>query len=515
MKKTLWALAFLGGSTLFAVCCHAAAMPLANGDFSSGASGWNFWTGGTGAGAFTVEGGQAKIVVSAPGPNNWSVGFTHPGIPITQGRVYQVEFDAQADGPLDLVAEVHLDRDPWTSYSKQKTFALTAAVQHCTLTFTMRLDSDPMAALQLMMGGQRAATLRLDNAVISDLGADSAEPAFPAGLTDTVVTKGMEDCTVFTFSQVLPKDVAYQVFKVKPDLNIRTLMKWGTQGQHSADYDFGNSKKYHYFGTLYAGGITTIIQKHEFATEAEFQDMVTRDAAGEAVPWAAVLGGGSSDPSLYRGALANPRYRQYLVETFKMQIDGGVDSIFFDEANNGYVGGPARNWTNNEGFDDASIADFNRYLLDKYPAYTAADWKTRFDMDDANLLRRELPADDLAGNFNYRRYLQDHGWAGSDWGVNTPFLPANPLAAEWGKQVSNRVYPDGSFTSTYLRKYLKEIFDAVRAYGRDRYGKRILITANGILPEMDYNSLGIYQPNRDEGPRAATAWTTCPSAAAS
>ena len=57
-----------------------------------------------------------------------------------------------------------------------------------------------------------------------------------------------------------------------------------------------------------------------------------------------------------------------------------------------------------------------------------------------------------------------------------------------------------SFTAVYIKKYFKEIFDTVRQYGMEKYGKKILITTNGIAPCVDYNSLGIYLPNPDNEP---------------
>ena len=163
--------------------------------------------------------------------------------------------------------------------------------------------------------------------------------------------------------------------------------------------------------------------------------MATRDAKGELVSWSEFLG---SD--MYRGALANPKYRAYLIDTCKIQIDGGADGIHFDEPNSAYMGGPAKNWSNNEGFDDYSISDFNRYLMEKYPEYKDADWKSKFKMTDDNMIKRDAAPDDLSRNFNYRKYLQKNGWTGIKWGVDTVVEGANPLAKEWGKQIGNREY---------------------------------------------------------------------------
>jgi citrate synthase len=53
---------------------------------------------------------------------------------------------------------------------------------------------------------------------------------------------------------------------------------------------------------------------------------------------------------------------------------------------------------------------------------------------------------------------------------------------------------DTSFTATYLRKYWKSMVDELR-----RYAKRpILISSNGLLPYVDFNSVGMYPWNPDE-----------------
>ena len=150
-------------------------------------------------------------------------------------------------------------------------------------------------------------------------------------------------------------------------------------------------------------------------------------------------------------------------------------------------------YNGNEGFDDYTLADFNRYLLAKYPTYTASDWKARFGLTDDNLVRRDVPAADLVHNFNYRAYLKANGWN------TTPLAAANPLAAEWGHVTANRMYPDDtSFTGTYLRRYWKEIVQELRSYALRTAHRRLLITSNGLLPDVDLTSVGMYPWNPDE-----------------
>ncbi|MBO0868925.1 MAG: hypothetical protein J2P15_10195, partial [Micromonosporaceae bacterium] len=297
------------------------------------------------------------------------------------------------------------------------------------------------------------------------------------------------DFTVFAFSQSDVGDEDPQVYQLDPDINIRAIQKWSTSGDEAADYNFGQIDRYHQKGiTFVGGGTASIIFPQDFPSIETFTDMTTRDADNLPVPHDEI-----GVPNAYRGNFFNPRYRQYLVGWAELQVDGGVDGLFFDEINGGFSGGLKYGFNGNEGFDDYTIADFNRYLLAKYPAFTAQDWQTRFAMAGDNLPRRDVPPGDLTRNFNYRTYLQAHGWD------TNPLTPANPLAAEWGKVTANRMYAgDTSFTATYLRRYWRQMVEQLRAYAWRTVHRRILITSNGLLPYVDFNSVGMYPFNPDE-----------------
>jgi hypothetical protein len=456
---------------------------------------WYFWTGQTGQGAYKKENSTNIVTVTDPGPNRWSTGISENGLDMISGNIYRVDFEAKSDPPIEVTSQVYFNSVPWTSYSKGHIFKLSKKMEKYSYSFTMSADTDPKAGLQFMFGGQKKSVFTFDKVSVTNIGKDASITSFPKALVDKKVDKGLSDCTVFAFGQSGLLEDGQQIYKLKPDINIRSVNKWGVSGKYPADYNFSVIHKYHYLGVLYTGGITTAIQKQEFKDEEEFKDMATRDAKGELVSWSEFIG-----PDMYRGALANPKYRAYLLDTCKMLIDAGADAIHFDEPNSSYMGGPAKNWSNNEGFDDYSISDFNRYLVEKYPDYKEADWKERFKMTDDNIIKRDVPADDLGRNFNYRKYLQKNGWTGTRWGVDTVLEAANPLAKEWGKQIGNREYQDGSFTATYIKKYLKEIFDSARGYAMEKYGKKLLTTTNGIAPGVDFNSLGIYLPNPDNQP---------------
>ncbi len=299
------------------------------------------------------------------------------------------------------------------------------------------------------------------------------------------------DFTVFGFSQSdvnEPGDP--QVYRLAPDINIRAIGKWSTNGDEAADYDFAQIRRYHEKGISFMGsGTASVIFPGDFASPEIYDDMSTRDAEGNPVPHEEF----GFPVVARRGNMFNPRYRQYLLSWAKLQVDGGVDGVTFDEINAGFSGGLKWGFNGNEGFDDYALADFNRYLPAKYPAYTDADWKSRFGMTDANIVRRDVAPEDLSRNFNYRDYLRANGWH------TNPMTGANPLAAEWGRVTANRMYAeDTSFTATYLRRYWKEMVDQLRAYAWRTAHRQILISSNGLIPYVDFNSVGMYPWNPDE-----------------
>ncbi len=256
----------------------------------------------------------------------------------------------------------------------------------------------------------------LPDAAVVDVGlgawGDSVDAAPPVPL---------DDATVYAFSQTGDDQRDPQVLALAPDVNMRAWQRWDTYGRTPGEFDFGYVADAHAAGVkVFVGGTTaTALFSDEFPN-AQFpslsvDDVDTRDATGAPVIHSKIL------PGLHRGSLANPSYRAYLLQLCELQIDGGVDGLYFDEINQGYEGA---NFDGNEGFDAWHLADFNAYLLWRFPG---ADYAALFGMTPDNLLKADVPAGDLTGNFNYQKYLASHGWG------QTPFAAANPLRLVWGQ----------------------------------------------------------------------------------
>ncbi len=308
-----------------------------------------------------------------------------------------------------------------------------------------------------------------------------------SAVSSATASKKIDSVVVYGFSQgSSDAEVDSQVLILNPDINIRTWSKWDIYGTKPSDYNSAHIQAYAQNGILLTGGLTaSVIFYSECKDSAEFLDMVSRDVDNNPVPHSYIV------PDAYRGNIASPRFRNYIIKLAKLQIDAGVEGIFFDEVNAGYSG---NKFNGNEGFDDYHLKDFNRFLAEKHPDFTFEDWRRTYKMDSANFLDKSKPLDDLENNFNYRDYLQSQGWS------KNQFTAGNPLARVWGRITSNRPEPEReSFCEIYtVDHYWKEIVDTVREYARNTCGKEILITSNGIFPYVDYNSVGLYNYNVDD-----------------
>jgi hypothetical protein len=307
--------------------------------------------------------------------------------------------------------------------------------------------------------------------------------------------------TVFAFSQEAqltgPGDP--QVFQMLPNVVPRAWGRWDTDGTHASDYNFAYPTQAEADGIVFIGGTTaSALFPDEFPTPVQFNSIVSCNAQGQPVMHDSPL-------NFYRGSIASTAYRNYIIGIAELQIDGGVDGVFFDEVGGSYDGAT---YDNNEGFDDADVADFGGFLCAKYPNLTTAQWQSQFGVTAADNLNCSATAAQAGRTFNYRGYLARNGWD------TNPLTTANPLAAEWGTIDTGHPLPqNGTFTNTYLSLvYWQDIVVTLRNYARQKYGREIYITSNGIFPFVDFQSNGLYDGNTN-GP-GGTSQEYCPLTAA-
>lgn len=301
------------------------------------------------------------------------------------------------------------------------------------------------------------------------------------------------DAVVFAMSQY-PVGVADpQVLELAPDVVVRGWSTWDTDGFSPGKYDTAYLEACHGANIRFIGGANlAALFEDQFPDpwnpKDTFMDFATRDARNALVSHDADV-----SPNLYWATLANPKVRARALQIAEMQIDLGVDGVQLVGLDSDFDG---FQYDGDEGYDDYHLADFNAFLLAKYP--TETDFAARFSMTPPNVLRRDREPGDFDGNFDYRAYLYDLGVSAA------PASPDNPLANEWGTAVGGRAATDPqSFRETagpYV--YWRQIADELHAYAQ-AHGRDVFVNATGVYPSVDFQAVGLF-PNAVDGPNGET-----------
>lgn len=308
----------------------------------------------------------------------------------------------------------------------------------------------------------------------------AANPASPP-------PEALDQISTFSFSQSgISQSADSQICQLGAQLNIRTFSSW-QNGTTPSEYNKAHRTGPEGVGIIATGGLTaSVVFRAEAPTDSAFLDWISRDANGDTLSHPEIV------PGAFRGNLASPGFRHHVLQIAKAQIEFGTAGIFFDEVNSGFDGGRKWNFNGNEGYDDHHLKEFNRFLLDKYPSFTKADFLKAFAMASDNSLDPDKPWDDLALNFNYRKYLKSHGWH------KQPRTLQNPLAKLYGVPTTNRMALQAeNFLESSNTRHWQELVLETRAYAASR-GASLLVTSNGIAPFVDFHSVGLYPWNKDD-----------------
>src|ERR1700688_154607 len=134
--------------------------------------------------------------------------------------------------------------------------------------------------------------------------------------------------------QNLPADP--QVLAMSPNIVSRAWQRWDRGGVQPSNYNFDYPMQAQAAGITFIGGTTaSALFMDEFPAASTFNTVVSCDATGQPVFHAPM--------KFYRGSLASPAYRQYIIGIGEIQIDGGVDGLFFDEPDFSYEGATSGN----------------------------------------------------------------------------------------------------------------------------------------------------------------------------
>lgn len=298
------------------------------------------------------------------------------------------------------------------------------------------------------------------------------QPDFPGALRRAAPVEDIRRAIVYTVNEsILSLDSLDLARKTGSDVLIRGWFKWNTPPKFSQFAPL--AQKAHERGSLFGGGITCSALYHgeNGLPESQVLDMATRGPQGQLIDaW--------GEHNCRHGSLSNPRYLDYLLASCKQQIDAGADYLFMDEHN--------AVLQDNEGYDDASIRDFQQFLLKRYgrDGWTSTDprWQKTFQIDLAN---REVASDGTMATFHYRAHLKSLPKPASQW--------KNPLATEWG-----------IFRHERDDRAWRWLTDAIRVYAASR-GRRVLISANGLAPYVDLQVLGVWENWRTKDGRVDLA----------
>lgn len=288
-------------------------------------------------------------------------------------------------------------------------------------------------------------------------------PDFPAALRHAEPVRDIAQAAVFTINEgeAGPEHNLSVARKVGSDLLIRAWFKWNAAPAVSSWKQ--QPIEAHKFGALFGGGITcsALYDGENGLTPEQVRDMATRGPAGQMLNAWDIAG-------IRHGSLSSPAYLDYLFRWCREQIDAGVDYLFMDE-NTAALGGL-------EGYDDYSLADFRKYLLADCPltrGWPADDRRWSANLGVSLNDPRVCPSGKMT-SFDYRAHL-----AGI-LALESPGIPANKLFPLWGD--FKRVRDDRAW---------KNLTDRIRAYGRS-LGRTVLISANGIVPYVDLQVLGVW-----------------------
>ncbi|MBI5833200.1 MAG: hypothetical protein HZB16_12965 [Armatimonadetes bacterium] len=271
-------------------------------------------------------------------------------------------------------------------------------------------------------------------------------PPFPAELRRATPATDPNDPIVYTMAEMTSTTRALELAKlVGSDMLVRGWFKWAQAPNFGAWSQL--PAQAHAFGALFGGGITcsALYDTENGITRPQLLEMATRGPDGTLVDaW--------DQPGTRHGSLSSPAYLSYLFRWCREQIDAGADYLFMDE-HTAALGG-------NEGFDDASVADFRYWLRNVHEptrGWAAVDprWRTQYDLDTDNIdtldYRASLAKSPQGRHVSLwhqcRTWRDDHAW--------------------------------------------KSLTDRIRTYAAE-HGRRVWISANGLARYVDLQVLGVW-----------------------
>ncbi len=114
-----------------------------------------------------VDNGEYAVSIDNGGINTWDIHLGQSTVSVEKGKEYTLSFDAYAAEPLTIYAIVGKNTDPWTVYTSNSIFTLTATKQTYSYSFVMTEPSDQQARFGFDLGAS-SADVFFDNVFLSE-----------------------------------------------------------------------------------------------------------------------------------------------------------------------------------------------------------------------------------------------------------------------------------------------------------------------------------------------------------
>jgi beta-glucanase (GH16 family) len=123
--------------------------PLKNGDFTNGLFSWKPYSIEGASASTSVLNGEAKVSISNPGNQTYSVMLNQENFKLSKGVEYTLSFDARATAARNM--EAVIDNASYTRYLS-KTIAVPAGNEMIHNEYTFKLNIDDTASLKFLIG---------------------------------------------------------------------------------------------------------------------------------------------------------------------------------------------------------------------------------------------------------------------------------------------------------------------------------------------------------------------------
>jgi hypothetical protein len=135
---------------------------LQNGGFGSGFSGWNTEQHESARATFGVDGGAARIEITATGTAGWHVQLNQGALPVGADRPYTLTFKARASEPRTIEVDLGMAEDPWAYLGFSSDLPLTSEWRSFSFTVSPS-RSFANARINFSNMGLRTGTVWIDD----------------------------------------------------------------------------------------------------------------------------------------------------------------------------------------------------------------------------------------------------------------------------------------------------------------------------------------------------------------